>query len=129
MAEVDFYRKVENIVRLTAPTIRGYLQGSVKSSGLKIMTSKLSKGFPERVMKDGLEVWAVKFKSPRYGFIQNAGMESKTVNRGDSSYTHPGFPARNFIGDPVQRGTVLLRDRLSIVSRDMVMDEIAGAFE
>lgn len=131
MAEigVDLYQKYENVVRLTAPKIRQGFQSSVTSSGLNRVSGKLQSGFQERVMKDGIEVWAVKFRMPKYGFILNNGMKAQSVSRNGKTYQHPGFPERNFIAAPLERGKIMLSEKLSIVTRDLVVDELSQAFD
>lgn len=131
MAEigVDYYRKVENVVRLYAPQIRNDLRSSVSSSGLQKKSGKLVSSFQEKVRKDGIEVWGVQFRGPVYMFMHHYGMPSQTVQRGGRSYDHPGYAGRQFLTGPIDRGSKLLTDRIARISRDMALDEIDSAFE
>lgn len=98
---MDTYEIIEDVVNNYGPRLTAALRAEARNSGLQRQSGRLFRGFTHKVRKNNLEVWGVSFTLPRYGYIQNAGIEPGTIiqtPKSSSAYRHPGLRARGFIG-------------------------------
>lgn len=124
---MDVYEIMEDVADDYGPRITAALRTEAKASGLKRRSGKLFGGFKHKVRKNSLEVWGLSFSLPRYGYIQNAGIQAGkriALPGGNGSYSHPGTPGRGFIQSAMDPLVDQMFDEIQERTGDAVVRQI-----
>lgn len=92
-------------------------------------SGKLGRSFRHSVMTRGGDVEGITFKTFRYAYILNTGMEKQEIYRRKSrkslgTYTHKGFKGKGFISDPIDRHIDAMATEISEVDANAVLNTV-----